>query len=78
MSMQKTNGVTDYSPVVPGTRGNHDLPVRFDYCDGYVGITQYEAYESVGQRTVTRVLLNPAQWAELVAFVQQKHPRSVR
>jgi len=77
--MQKTNGVTDYSDVVEGARGNYDWPVRFDYTDGFVGITQYEVYESVGQRQVKdRILLSPEQWQSLAEFVAKKHPRSTR
>lgn len=74
-----THGTTDYSDVAAGDARNHRRPVRFDYTDGYVGITEYEVYEPVGNRVVgERVLLSPKQWDALVEFVQRRHPRSPR
>jgi hypothetical protein len=53
---------TDFSDEIAGNEGNHDLPVRYDMTDGYLGISQ----------TGDRVLLSPKQVAELTRFIEQK------
>lgn len=52
---------TYYSDEIKGTRGNHDLPAKFDLTDGYLGITQ----------TGDRVLLSPKQVKALTEFVEK-------
>lgn len=57
----------DYSPTLPGERGNYDWPVRFDMGGtGYLGISQFEDTDG---GTKDRVLLSPKQVKALLAFV---------
>jgi len=67
--------ITDYSRLEKGDPQNHYLSVRFDVTDGYVGITQLE-----GDRVKSRVLLSPAQWQALTAFLKsaKRHRRLTR
>jgi hypothetical protein len=58
-------GTTYYSPNVPGSPGNFNHRAQFDYTDGYIGITALP----------DRVLLSPAQYRVLVAFVVACAPR---
>ncbi len=54
---------TRYSEAIKGDRGNYKWPVRFDINGrGYLGISQMNE----------RVLMCPAQVAELVAFIKAK------
>jgi hypothetical protein len=61
--------VTKYSELIKGDRGNYGLGARFDFTQprGYLGITQLE-----GDKVKDRVLLSPAQVAELVDFVKRQ------
>jgi hypothetical protein len=61
---------TDYSPVLPGERGNYNWPVRYDMTGGFLGITQIE-----GDTVKDRVLLSPKQVRELTAFIRKKSKR---
>jgi len=60
-------GLTKYSEKINGTRGNHDMPVRFDKTGRYIGITQWS-----GGEAVDRVLLSPKQVKELLSFIGVK------
>lgn len=56
--------ITTYSDLVPGDRGNYDLPVCFDRTGKYIGITQLN-----GDTVSNRILLSPKQVRELLAFL---------
>ena len=60
-------GTTYYSEQINGSRGNYNWPVRYDFTDGYLGISQTE-----DGKVKDRVLLSPAQVKELMEFVQRK------
>ena len=60
-------GLIKYSEKINGTRGNHDMPVRFDKTGRYIGITQWS-----GGEAVDRVLLSPKQVKELLSFIGVK------
>jgi len=62
-----TIDITHYSHPVMGNARNHSWAVRFDYHDGFVGITQQ------GER----VLLTPHQMRELEAFIEQCREKDV-
>jgi hypothetical protein len=67
---RRAQGWVYYSTQVRGASGNYDWPVTFDVGDGYVGITQHT------DGNIARVLLSPAQYKALVAFVERgKHSR---
>lgn len=55
-----------YSDKVAGDERNHGFAQKFDYHDGYIGIQQFD-----GERVTDRVLLSPAQWRALVAFMRE-------
>lgn len=59
-------GQTKYSDEFAGNERNHDLPVKFDMTDGYLGITQKH------DNVIDRVLLSPDQVKKLVAFAAVK------
>jgi len=63
----RSEELTKYSEKINGTRGNHDMAVRFDRKDGYIGITQWPVGEAVD-----RVLLSPKQVKELLSFIGVK------
>jgi hypothetical protein len=67
---RRAKGRVYYSTKVRGASGNYDWPVTFDIVDGYVGITQRP------DGNIERVLLSPAQYKALVAFVERgEHTR---
>jgi hypothetical protein len=55
-----------YSKKIKGARGTYNWPARFDWTDGFVGITQFK-----DNRNSQRVLLTPAQVAKLVKFIKE-------
>ena len=61
-------GHTYYGSVLHGDRTNHMLSVRFDYTDGYIGITQ----------GVDRILITPKQAAEMQKFIGSFRVRAKR
>ena len=68
---RRARGRVYYSAEIEGAHGNYAWPVEFDVVDGYIGITQRT------HRNIERVLLSPAQFRALVAFVERgEHARS--
>lgn len=59
-----SRGEIIYSEDIGGDLRNHRLPVKFDWSDGYFGITQKEG------KTIDRVLLSPRQIRALIEFVK--------
>lgn len=66
---ERETGETTYSEEFPGDKRNWDWPVRFDFTDGYLGITQTAG-------STERVLLARSQLDELVRFVRERRERS--
>lgn len=60
------NGITRYSKIIPGSRGNYGWTVRYDLLDGYLGITQVE-----GGEIKDRILLSGKQVKALLDFVKK-------
>ena len=60
-------GLTRYSEMIEGDRGNFGWPVRFDVSGGYLGITQTE-----DGKVKDRVLLSPKQVKEMLSLLQPK------
>lgn len=62
--MKRKKDLTYYSKEIAGTSRNHGWSASFDFTDGYIGINQSK----------DRVLLSPAQFNALIAFVREgKH-----
>jgi hypothetical protein len=65
-------GRTIYSETIPGDGENYHWPATFDYCDGYVGLTQSQSVkgeQEFVELAVQRVLLSRKQVRELLAFI---------
>lgn len=63
--MKRKKGDTVYSETIKGMRGNYDWPARFDFTDGFLGVTQFDETGTYK----ARVLLSPEQVKLLVGFV---------
>lgn len=60
---------TVYSSVIEGSKWNHYQYSRFDFTDGYVGISLWAEPENLGE--IDRVLLTPIQMDELILFIKR-------
>lgn len=67
MAKAKESGITYYSDKVAGAKANYDRAIRYDYTDGFVGITAFE-----GAKVVDRVLLSPIQVGRLLEFLKEQ------
>ena len=64
MKKPKDKGITEYSLTIEGTRDNWNVPVQFDWTDGFLGITAGAGKD--------RVLLSPLQIKELRGFIERQ------
>ena len=55
---------TIYSLHFPGDLGNHEVSIRADITGGYIGLTATEG-------DWNRLLISPAQWKHILAFVRE-------
>jgi hypothetical protein len=65
-----------YSDELVGDARNYHRNARFDFSDGYLGLTQWEGRRGpLGYRNLQRVLLSPAQVLALRQFITPRKPR---
>lgn len=60
---------TIYSSVIEGSKWNYYQYTRFDFTDGYIGISQWG--EADNPEELSRVLLTPIQMDELILFIKR-------
>jgi hypothetical protein len=63
--MKPRKGETAYSKKIEGTEANYYWSVRFDWHEGFVGITQFDKAD-----VKDRVLLSPLQVRGLARFLK--------
>ena len=61
-------GITRYSKIIKGTRGNYRWPIQVDVTDGHVRIVQFD---NARERRINGiVLLSPGQFKAVKAFAE--------
>lgn len=73
MSKAKESGITHYSDMVVGERRNYNRAARFDYTDGFVGISEFNEIDGPVRQ---RVLLSTDQVVKLLEFLKEQRQRT--